>query len=37
LPHILMESVMLPYLNREELGQGGHLGECPPGAQKSIT
>jgi hypothetical protein len=29
-PHLLMEVVTLPFLNREELGQGGHLCECPP-------
>ena len=36
-PCILMEARTLPYLNREELGQGGHLGERPPRAHNSIT
>ena len=31
-PHILMEAGTLPDLNREELGQVGHLGEPPPRA-----
>jgi hypothetical protein len=35
--HLLMEARMLPDLNREELSQGGHLGERLPRAQKSIT
>ena len=36
-PCILMEAKTLPYLNREELGQGGHLGERPTRAHESIT
>jgi hypothetical protein len=35
--HLLMEARMLPDLNWEELGQGGHQGERPPRAHKSIT
>jgi hypothetical protein len=36
-PHLLIGAETLPDLNREELGQGGHLGECPPRVHKSIT
>jgi len=36
-PHILMEAGMLLDLNREELGQVGHLGEPPPRAHNSVN
>jgi hypothetical protein len=36
-PHLFMETRTLPDLNREELSQGGHLGERPLGAHKSTT
>jgi hypothetical protein len=34
--HLPMEVGMLPDLNREKLGQGGHLGKCPPRVHKSM-
>jgi hypothetical protein len=35
--HLVMEVGTLQYLNMDELGQGGHLGEHPHGVHKSIT